>query len=219
MFKRLLMSYSSHELETTFRNIITLAQSQAVPDIPPKRVPFSVRGPSEAAETVTSAGAIQRHLTPEQPPKVKSFKDLTEVEQVVHPNEGIPEIAPEPVSLSIELVEVDEIVGSTGGHDIPSHAPPEIPPEPLSIVVDLTDSGDVLESWNDVPEVPPNPVSFSIDLVEAPIGSQSLIPEILPSPPSFAIALDELRDPYQRSIPEHPSSPSSISIVLSSDPI
>ena len=89
-------------------------------------------------------------------------------------NESIPEIPPEPVSLSLELVEVDETVGSiTGGRDMLLHAGPEIPPEPLSIVVDLTESDDVSEAWNEtLPEVPPDPVSFSGDVVEEPTSAE-----------------------------------------------
>ena len=98
--------------------------------------------------------------------------DLTEVDDGEDLNDSIPEIPPEPVSLFLALVEVDETAGSTtGGHDMPPHTgDPEIPPEPLSIAVELTEYDDVSESWNESPpEVPPDPVSFSVDLAGAPM--------------------------------------------------
>ena len=137
--------------------------------------------------------------------------DLAEVEDGVDLNESIPEIPPEPVSLSLELVEVDETPRSTTGRrDTLSHTDLEILPEPLSIVIDLTESDDVLETWNGaLAEVPPDPVSFSINLVDAPMGSQSFVPETLPSPLSFSIAL-EVGESDQHNSPDHPSYPSSI---------
>ena len=145
--------------------------------MPPEPASFSI-DPIDVVDTANSPHSLLQHGIPEQPPEPLSLVvDLAEVEDGVDLNESIPEIPPEPVSLSLELVEVDETPRSTTGRrDTLSHTDLEIPPEPLSIVIDLTESDDVLETWNGaLAEVPPDPVSFSINLVDAPMGSQSFV--------------------------------------------
>lgn len=154
---------------------------------------------------------------PENPPSPLShWIELCPIESDPH---SVPEVAPEPISLSVDLHLLntgDQISEQTSESRSPwiglrriddnEHGIPEVAPEPTSLYLDLHPLEDDADS---IPDDLPKPQSYWIDLHDINEYKQ-LVPDISPEPLSLFLDLHPLEG--TNSIPE--ISPSDLKFVL-----
>lgn len=145
-----------------------------------------------------------------------TFRNVVQLVQ----SHAVLDMPPEPTSVSIDLVDIDDMANSAG---YLRHSIPEQPPEPFSLVLGLTEVEDGMDLNESILEIPPEPVSSSLELVEvdetpgSTTGGRDIPPhtdpEIPPEPLSIIVELTESDDVLEV-LPEVLPGPAVFSIDL-----